>query len=136
MLTHDVINTAPPLPSPTIIQVQFRCSIDAESHLENCQEAAAAATLLVLATRDYPTVTGMDACAFTLSLLCVVVGSSLASVVVFQHGEGGYPCIRLPAIARCKGLLHGFAECRAHEGDGCYPLVLPKPGGSLVCILY
>eukprot|EP00731_Ephydatia_muelleri_P022239 Em0014g830a len=41
--------------------------------------------------------------------------------VVFQHGEGGYPCIRIPSIARCGSTLHAFAECRTRIGDGCIP---------------
>ena len=47
----------------------------------------------------------------------------LKSVNVFRHGEGGFPCIRIPAITRCgpKGTLHAFAECRTMRGDGCIP---------------
>ena len=48
---------------------------------------------------------------------------SLKSVNVFRHGEGGFPCIRIPAITRCgpNGTLHAFAECRTMIGDGCIP---------------
>ena len=47
----------------------------------------------------------------------------LKSVNVFRHGEGGFPCIRIPTITRCgpKGTLHAFAECRTMRGDGCIP---------------
>lgn len=41
---------------------------------------------------------------------------------VFIHGEGGYPCIRIPAIVQVKsGKLLAFAECRTFTGDGCNP---------------
>ena len=58
--------------------------------------------------------------------LIVLLGVSLSSAqpnytVVFQHGEGGYPCIRIPSIARCGSTLHAFAECRTRIGDGCIP---------------
>ncbi len=61
-----------------------------------------------------------------LHLLALVLLSSasslgLDSVAVFRHGEGGYPCIRIPAITQCRGLLHAFAECRTRIGDGCLP---------------
>ncbi len=48
---------------------------------------------------------------------------SIPSVTVFEHGEGGFPCIRIPAITRCgsSGTLHAFAECRMRTGDGCVP---------------
>ena len=51
--------------------------------------------------------------------------SGLESVDVFQHGEGGFSCIRIPAITRCgtKGTLHAFAECRMSIGDGCIPFL-------------
>ena len=43
-------------------------------------------------------------------------------VSVFTPGEGGYPCIRIPAIAATNdGTLVAFAECRAWIGDGCQP---------------
>ena len=44
---------------------------------------------------------------------------------VFVHGEGGWPCIRIPAITRCGGTLHAFAECRTRIGDGCVPSTKP-----------
>ena len=49
--------------------------------------------------------------------------SSVESVDVFHHGEGGFPCIRIPAVTRCggRGTLHAFAECRMSIGDGCIP---------------
>lgn len=41
---------------------------------------------------------------------------------VFIHGEGGYPCLRIPAIVQTKsGKLLAFAECRTFTGDGCNP---------------
>lgn len=41
---------------------------------------------------------------------------------VFTHGEGGYPCIRIPSIIQVKsGKLLAFAECRTFTGDGCIP---------------
>ena len=43
-------------------------------------------------------------------------------VPVFTPGEGGYPCIRVPAIASTSdGVLVAFAECRKYTGDGCVP---------------
>ena len=49
---------------------------------------------------------------------------SRKSVNVFEHGEGGFPCIRIPAITRCGswGTLHAFAECRMRVLDGCLPV--------------
>ena len=51
--------------------------------------------------------------------------SGLESVDVFQYGEGGFSCIRIPAITRCgrEGTLHAFAECRMSIGDGCIPFL-------------
>ena len=42
---------------------------------------------------------------------------------VFTPGEGGYPCIRIPAIVMSedKKTLFAFAECRSTIGDGCDP---------------
>ena len=41
---------------------------------------------------------------------------------MFSSGEGGYPCIRIPAITSTPdGTLVAFAECRAWTGDGCEP---------------
>ena len=62
----------------------------------------------------------------TLLIVCVLwaVGAcarDLNYTTVFQHGEGGYPCIRIPSITQCKGVLHAFAECRTRTGDGCVP---------------
>ena len=57
-------------------------------------------------------------------VLCSLVGVSISTVnytTVFIHGEGGFPCIRIPSITRCGGLLHAFAECRTRTGDGCIP---------------
>ena len=43
-------------------------------------------------------------------------------VPVFTPGEGGYPCIRVPAIAgTSSGALVALAECRMYTGDGCVP---------------
>ena len=56
--------------------------------------------------------------------------SGLESVDVFQYGEGGFSCIRIPAITRCgtKGTLHAFAECRMSIGDGCIPFLWNTTG--------
>ena len=32
--------------------------------------------------------------------------------LVFSHGEGGYPCIRIPAVVLAGGVLVAFAEAR------------------------
>ena len=41
---------------------------------------------------------------------------------VFSFGEGGWPCIRAPAITLAgDGVLLAFAACRNYTGDGCYP---------------
>ena len=80
----------------------------------------------------------MGGCAVGLTaVLCsiVLLSDSLASVAVFQHGEGGYPCIRIPAIARCGGLLHAFAECRTRTGDGCVP-TLPLTPETVAGVCY
>lgn len=67
-------------------------------------------------------------------ILCFAfwIAGSLAadSAVVFHYGEGGYPCIRIPSITRCGGLLHAFAECRTRTGDGCVPSVPPGEAGA------
>ena len=44
-------------------------------------------------------------------------------VEVFTPFEGGYPCIRIPAIIRMPQLnrIIAFAECRNWTGDGCIP---------------
>ena len=49
--------------------------------------------------------------------------SPIKTVDVFAHGEGGFPCIRIPSITRCgpAGTLHAFAECRTAIRDGCIP---------------
>lgn len=65
-----------------------------------------------------------------ISLL--VIAAAISAVVycdpvvfttpVFIHGEGGYPCIRIPAIIKTgSGKLLAFAECRTYTGDGCEP---------------
>jgi sialidase-1 len=59
-------------------------------------------------------------------LVCISSLASLASctvnfTTVFTHGEGGWPCIRIPSITLCGGTLHAFAECRNRTGDGCIP---------------
>ena len=79
----------------------------------------------------------MGGCAVGLTVLCsiVLLSDSLGSVAVFQHGEGGYPCIRIPAIARCGGLLHAFAECRTRTGDGCVP-TLPLTSETVAGVCY
>jgi len=49
------------------------------------------------------------------------VGSNVRSIV-FDHGESGFPCIRIPAITQVgDGILLAFAECRQRTGDGCIP---------------
>ena len=50
-------------------------------------------------------------------------------VEVFTPGEGDYPCIRIPAIARIptSGRLVAFAECRRFIGDGCIPINATTP---------
>ena len=50
-------------------------------------------------------------------------------VEVFTPGEGDYPCIRIPAIARIptSGRLVAFAECRRVVGDGCNPTNATTP---------
>nr|QGJ83574.1 sialidase [Opalinidae sp.] len=62
--------------------------------------------------------------------ICVIISFIIFSlcdplihnVPVFVHGEGGYPCIRIPAIIRTHtGKLLAFAECRKFIGDGCTP---------------
>ena len=53
--------------------------------------------------------------------LASVASCTVNYTTVFTHGEGGWPCIRIPSIARCGGKLHAFAECRNRTGDGCIP---------------
>ena len=57
------------------------------------------------------------------------------TVAVFAHGEGGYPCIRIPSVINAgkQGSLIAFAECRYVTGDGCYPASLPlaTPDGNV-----
>lgn len=52
------------------------------------------------------------------------------TTVVFTHGEGGYPCIRIPAIVNARGVLIAFAECRRQTGDGCEPLAVQSAVGA------
>lgn len=53
------------------------------------------------------------------SLLCSPIDDA---VNVFTSGDGGFPCIRIPAITRTtNSTLVAFAECRAWTGDGCNP---------------
>eukprot|EP00054_Salpingoeca_dolichothecata_P015800 m.91606 g.91606 ORF g.91606 m.91606 type:complete len:447 (-) comp21663_c0_seq5:367-1707(-) len=49
--------------------------------------------------------------------------SNTTFVNVFTPGEGGYPCIRIPAIllAGDNKTLLAYAECRNWTGDGCEP---------------
>ena len=53
--------------------------------------------------------------------LASVASCTVNYTTVFTHGEGGWPCIRIPSITRCGGKLHAFAECRNRTGDGCIP---------------
>ena len=59
-------------------------------------------------------------------------------VPVFVHGEGGYPCIRIPAVTRCgeeSSFIHAFAECRTRTGDGCVPsAAVPKANDTLAAV--
>lgn len=43
------------------------------------------------------------------------------NIVVFNHGENGYPCIRTPAIIKTEKSLLAFAGTRCGNGDGCNP---------------
>ena len=60
---------------------------------------------------------------FLLCLIALILAISAESgTSVFTPGEGGYPCIRIPAIASTPdGTLNAFAECRGWKGDGCDP---------------
>jgi hypothetical protein len=50
---------------------------------------------------------------------------------IFVHGDGGFPCWRVPAVvlATSTGRLFAFAEARNYSGDGCEPVGL-KPNAS------
>jgi hypothetical protein len=52
-------------------------------------------------------------------------------VDIFVHGDGGFPCWRVPAVVMAKstGRLFAFAEARNYSGDGCEPDGL-KPNAS------
>lgn len=52
-------------------------------------------------------------------------------VDIFAHGDGGFPCWRVPAVvlATSTGRLFAFAEARNYSGDGCEPAGL-KPNAS------
>eukprot|EP01048_Picozoa_sp_COSAG05_P013660 COSAG05_NODE_1474_length_4783_cov_4.459863_6_plen_193_part_00 len=54
-----------------------------------------------------------------------------AAVDIFVHGEGGFPCWRVPAVvtALSTGRMFAFAEARNYSGDGCEPAGL-KPNAS------
>ena len=67
-------------------------------------------------------------CLLLLSLLSLA-SCAVNYTTVFVHGEGGWPCIRIPAITQCGGMLHAFAECRTKTGDGCIPTAPEKPTG-------
>eukprot|EP01084_Bolivina_argentea_P221130 374610_1 len=57
---------------------------------------------------------------FTFSIFKIL--SADLGTTVFKPGEGGYPCIRIPAIASTpNGDLIALAECRGFKGDGCEP---------------
>ena len=47
----------------------------------------------------------------------------LPMVDIFVHGDGGFPCWRVPAVvmAASSGRLFAFAEARNYSGDGCEP---------------
>ena len=61
---------------------------------------------------------------------------------IFVHGDGGFPCWRVPAVVMAKstGRLFAFAEARNHSGDGCepagmtpnasHPSIIGKPSNS------
>lgn len=61
--------------------------------------------------------TGLSAIAATI---LAIVRTSYADTVVFKHGEGGYPCIRIPSIIKTSTSLLAFAGTRCGSGDGCY----------------
>lgn len=63
------------------------------------------------------------------ALLTLTTGFSspttLPSVPVFTPYEGGYPCIRIPALLLVGGsTLLAFGEARNFSGDGCNPHAL------------
>eukprot|EP01047_Picozoa_sp_COSAG01_P018073 COSAG01_NODE_971_length_12373_cov_114.625957_5_plen_820_part_00 len=57
--------------------------------------------------------------------------AAAAMVDIFVHGDGGFPCWRVPAVvmAESTGRLFAFAEARNYSGDGCEPDGL-KPNAS------
>lgn len=64
--------------------------------------------------------------ALTVQAAAGVASGSVAAVPtvdVFSHGEGGFPCWRVPAVvmATSTGRLFAFAEARNYSGDGCVP---------------
>ena len=57
-----------------------------------------------------------------ISLILSLIMSGECGTTVFKPGEGGFPCIRIPAIASTPdGTLIALAECRGWKGDGCDP---------------
>ena len=75
-------------------------------------------------------------CLLSLSLLSLTACSAVNYTTVFVHGEGGWPCIRIPTITECGGKLHAFAECRDRTGDGYVPTKSPAAGkqaGTSTC---
>lgn len=80
-------------------------------------------------------------CVLLLSLLSPT-SCAVNYTTVFIHGEGGWPCIRIPSIAQCGKMLHAFAECRTRTGDGCNPTSPHKSAGKqlleyrVICELY
>eukprot|EP01084_Bolivina_argentea_P265730 450538_1 len=59
---------------------------------------------------------------WSIFFISIINSLSYNGVTVFSPGEGGYPCIRVPAIVSTNnGTLIAFAECRKYTGDGCVP---------------
>eukprot|EP00729_Bicosta_minor_P012644 gene12644-4647_t len=51
-----------------------------------------------------------------------------STVDIFVHGDLGFPCWRVPAVALAKstGVLFAFAEARNYSGDGCIIAGMPQ----------
>jgi sialidase-1 len=50
------------------------------------------------------------------------VADAAEPLTIFQAGDGGFPCIRVPSLLHVGGpTLLAFAECRSFVGDGCTP---------------